>query len=59
MPLCAARLLNPLALGKQIGNFWWKDKRTPVVALDKLDYDFGSLFGEIFVKKVTSGGKYL
>lgn len=58
-PLYTTAPLYPLALRKHIGNFGWKDKSAPVVAFYKLYYDFSSLLGEIFMKKVTGGGKHL
>lgn len=58
-PVDTTAPLYPLALGKHIGNFGWKDKSAPVVAFHKLYYDFGSLLGEIFMKKVAGGGKHL
>lgn len=51
--------LNPLALRKQIGNFGWKDKRTSVITLYKLYYDFGGLLGKIFMQKMACGRKDL
>lgn len=57
--LYVAEPLHSLAFGEEVGDFRWKDKRTPVVALYKLHDDFGRLLGKILVEKVASSRKYL
>ena len=46
---------NFLALRKKIRHLWRKHQRATIVALDKLDNDFGSLLRLIFVEKVARG----